>query len=131
LDKLIARRRRVADVYAELESAAPEVVVPQRVGVGDEHAWVHWVARFVGVDRDRLGKELDRLGVGTKPYYGPVLHHQSWEGIADEPPTLPVTDLLAREALALPMSSELSAADAERIFWTVLTTLDGLRVAQS
>jgi hypothetical protein len=30
----------------------------------------------------------------------------------------------------LPMSSELGAADAERIFWTVLTALDGLRVDQ-
>jgi dTDP-4-amino-4,6-dideoxygalactose transaminase/nucleoside-diphosphate-sugar epimerase len=130
LDKLAQRRRHVADVYAELELAVPEVVVPQRVGAGDDHAWVHWVARFVGVDRDRLAKELDRLGVGTKPYYGPVLHHRSWKGIADEPPTLTVTDLLARETLALPMSSELSAADAERIFWSVLTTLEGLRVDQ-
>jgi len=129
LDTLAQRRRRVADIYAGLESAAREVV-PQRVAPGDDHAWVHWVARFEGVDRDRLAKELDRLGVGTKPYYGPVLHHQHWEGIADEPPMLPVTDLLAREALALPMSSELSAADAERIFWTVLTALDGLRVDQ-
>lgn len=129
LDELTQRRRHVADIYAELESAAPEVV-PQRVTPGDEHAWVHWVARFPGVDRDRLAKELDRLGVGTKPYYGPVLHHQSWRGMAEEPRTLTVTDLLAREALALPMSSELSSANAERVFWTVLNVLDELRVAQ-
>jgi dTDP-4-amino-4,6-dideoxygalactose transaminase len=129
LDELTQRRRRVADIYAELESAAPEIV-PQRVSSGDDHAWVHWVARFSGVDRDRLAKELDRLGVGTKPYYGPVLHHQSWGGVAEEAPMLPVTDLLATEALALPMSSELSAADAERVFWTVLNVLDGLRVAR-
>jgi dTDP-4-amino-4,6-dideoxygalactose transaminase/nucleoside-diphosphate-sugar epimerase len=129
LDELTQRRRRVAAIYAELESAAPEVV-PQRVTAGDDHAWVHWVARFSGVDRDRLAKELDRLGVGTKPYYGPVLHHQSWGGAAEEAPMLTVTDLLAIEALALPMSSELSATDAERVFWTVLNVLDGLRVSQ-
>jgi dTDP-4-amino-4,6-dideoxygalactose transaminase/nucleoside-diphosphate-sugar epimerase len=129
LDELTQRRRRVADIYAELESAASEVV-PQRVSSGDDHAFVHWVARFSGVDRDRLAKELDRLGVGTKPYYGPVLHHLSWGGAAEEASTLPVTDLLATEALALPMSSELSTADAERVFWTVLNVLDGLRVAR-
>jgi hypothetical protein len=54
----------VADIYAGLESAAPEVV-PQRVALGDDHAWVHWVARFEGVDRDGW-PGLDRLG--TKPY---------------------------------------------------------------
>ena len=71
-------------VYAELESAAPRWF-RSGPGAGDDHAWVHWVARFPGVDRDRLAKELDRLGVVTKPYYGPVLHHQSWKGAAEVP----------------------------------------------
>ena len=52
--------------------AAVDGVRPQRVADGDAHAWVHWVARFGGVDRDRLAAELDRLGVGTKPYYAPA-----------------------------------------------------------
>jgi dTDP-4-amino-4,6-dideoxygalactose transaminase len=84
------------------------------------------VARFPGVDRDRLVKELDRVGVGTKPYYAPALHRQPWDGPVAAAAPLPMSDRLDHEALALPMSSELSAVDAERVFWTVLKVLDGM-----
>ena len=123
LDALMERRQAVAAVYADLEHVAPEVV-PQRVTAGDDHAWVHWVARFTGVDRDRLAKELEVVGIDTKPYYGPVLHRQPWRGHAEIASELATTDLLHREALALPMSSELSVIDAERVFWSVVATLE-------
>ncbi len=84
---------------------------------------MHWVARFAGVDRDRLAKKLDALGIGTKPYYAPVLHRLPWSAVA-EGTDLPVTDVLHDEALALPMSSELSVGEAERVFWSVLGALD-------
>ena len=112
LDVLVERRRRVAAAYAELP------VVGQQVLPGDEHAWVHWVARFP--DRDRLAAELGRLGVGTKPYYAPVLHRQDWQGLAGPAIELPVTDALADEVLALPMSSEMNPADAEKVVCAVL-----------
>ncbi len=131
LDELVARRRAVARVYAELEGADPRIL-PQRTSAGDQHAWVHWVARFRGVERDLLAKELEALGVGTKPYYAPVLHRLPWcapaPDAADAPGApdvadLPVTEILQREALALPMSSELSVGEAERVFWSVLSAL--------
>lgn len=123
LDRLVARRRAVADVYAELERADPRIV-PQRTAVGDEHAWVHWVARFRRVDRDLLTKRLEAIGIGTKPYYAPVLHRLPWRPFAEGGSHLPVTDVLHGEALALPMSSELSVGEAERVFWSVLGVLN-------
>ena len=122
LDHLVARRTAVAGVYAELERADPRVV-PQRAADGDQHAWVHWVARFPGVDRDRLAKRLEARGIGTKPYYSPVLHRLPWRPFTERAPDLPVTDALHDEALALPMSSELSVGEAERVFWSVLDAL--------
>ena len=122
LDVLVARRRAVAAVYAELE-AADRRIVPQRTAAGDEHAWVHWVARFPELDRDRLAKDLAVLGIGSKPYYGPVLHRLRWSDHAEPHPGLPVTESLHDEALALPMSSELSVGEAERVFWSVLYAL--------
>jgi len=127
LDVLVARRRAVAAVYAELETADRRIV-PQRTTGGGEHAWVHWVARFEGVDRDRLTKKLEALGIGTKPYYAPVLHRLSWPGAAEAGTELPVTDTLHDQALALPMSSELSVGEAERVFWSVLCALNELGV---
>jgi dTDP-4-amino-4,6-dideoxygalactose transaminase/nucleoside-diphosphate-sugar epimerase len=122
LDQLVARRTAVADVYAELPVADPRVV-PQRTSSGDQHAWVHWVARFPGVDRDLLAKKLEVLGIGTKPYYAPVLHRLSWRPFVELASQLPITDILNDEALALPMSSELSVGQAERVVWSVLDVL--------
>ena len=85
------------------------------------------MARFGGVDRDRLAAELDRLGVGTKPYYAPPLHWHDWGPYAERPRPLPVADALGREALALPMSSELSPVHAERITTAVLAALTTAR----
>jgi dTDP-4-amino-4,6-dideoxygalactose transaminase len=122
LDVLVARRRDVARRYEEIGSALG--VVPQRAAVGDEHAWVHWVARFAGVDRDRLAAALLRLGVATKPYYAPPLHWHDWGGYAERSGPLPVSDELGREALALPMSSELSPLQADRVTIAVRTALN-------
>jgi dTDP-4-amino-4,6-dideoxygalactose transaminase/nucleoside-diphosphate-sugar epimerase len=125
LDVLVARRRDVAARYAEIGTAPG--VVPQRVADGDEHAWVHWVARFRDVDRDRLAAELLRLGVATKPYYAPPLHWHDWGPYGEPGASLPVADELGREALALPMSSELSPLQADRVTTAVLSALDAAR----
>jgi dTDP-4-amino-4,6-dideoxygalactose transaminase len=121
LDLLVTRRRKVAAQYGELAVAAG--IIPQQAANGDLHAWVHWVARFAGVDRDRLAAELARLGVATKPYYALPLHWHDWRAYAERPGPLPVSDELGREALALPMSSELSPLQAERVAAAVLTAL--------
>jgi dTDP-4-amino-4,6-dideoxygalactose transaminase len=78
---------------------------------------VHWVARFeraADLDRDRVGEQLARLGVQTKPYYAPVLHRSDL-GDGTPPEDLPVTELLADEVLALPLSSEMTVEEAERV----------------
>lgn len=125
LDLLVARRREVARRYGEL-AVAPGVV-PQQAADGDAHAWVHWVARFGGLDRERLAAELLRLGVATKPYYAPPLHWHDWGAYGERAGPLPVADLLGREALALPMSSELSPRQADRVTMAVFSALDTVR----
>jgi dTDP-4-amino-4,6-dideoxygalactose transaminase/nucleoside-diphosphate-sugar epimerase len=115
LDDLVARREEIAAVY----SAAAERwdgVVPQRARPKGRHAYVHWVARFPA-DRTAVAGGLDRLGVQTKAYYAPVLHRT---GLASgDGHRLPVTDRLAEEALALPMSSEMTREDADRVVMAV------------
>jgi dTDP-4-amino-4,6-dideoxygalactose transaminase len=124
LDLLVAARREVAVRYAEL---AGRGAVPQQAARGDAHAWVHWAARFPGVDRGTFAADLQRLGIGTKPYYAPALHHQDWGPHAEVGAKLPVTDRLAREVLALPMSSELSSQQADRVVTAVLGALASAR----
>ncbi|WFE37241.1 aminotransferase class I/II-fold pyridoxal phosphate-dependent enzyme [Micromonospora sp. WMMD998] len=106
LDTLVRRRAEVAEVYADAARHLP--VEFQQVRPGDRHCWVHWVALVAG--RDRVAAELAALGVQTKPYFA-AIHRGPLGG--GEP--LPVTDRLDAEALALPMSSELTVEQAERV----------------
>ncbi|MFG1675688.1 aminotransferase class I/II-fold pyridoxal phosphate-dependent enzyme [Micromonospora sp. NPDC049282] len=106
LDTLVRRRAEVAEVYAAAARTLP--VEFQQVRPGDRHCWVHWVARIA--HRDRVAAELAALGVQTKPYFA-AIHHGPLGGGE----RLPVTDRLDAEALALPMSSELTVEQAERV----------------
>jgi dTDP-4-amino-4,6-dideoxygalactose transaminase/nucleoside-diphosphate-sugar epimerase len=112
LDDLVDRRQRVAAVYRE---AAARLGLPvQRVADGHRHSYVHFVVRLPpGRDREALAEALARLGVGTKPYFR-ALHRHGFRGGPGQP-DLPVTDALDADALALPMSSELTEEDAERV----------------
>lgn len=126
LHELVARRSEVAAVYAEFAADRPDVVT-QQVRARDRHSWVHWVGRFIDVDRDALQAELAARGVASKAYYAPALHRHDWAGAAEPAPELAVTSVLDREALALPMSSELTGEDAERVVGALVSALAAVR----
>jgi dTDP-4-amino-4,6-dideoxygalactose transaminase/nucleoside-diphosphate-sugar epimerase len=109
---LLRRRRAVASVYQQYAADTP-ALVPQRVANGNTHSYVHWVIRIQApYQRDKLAGYLEQAGVITKPYYSPPLH----DLLPGSPPhDLPETLDLAREVLALPMSSEMTVCDAERV----------------
>ncbi len=117
-EELIARRQAVARIYDRAASRT-NVVVPQRVTEGNRHSYVHWVARFP--QRHRVTRELARLGVETKEYFR-ALHIGT---LAGRPHLrLPVTERLDRDALALPMSSELTEEDADAVAVALELALD-------
>jgi dTDP-4-amino-4,6-dideoxygalactose transaminase/nucleoside-diphosphate-sugar epimerase len=107
VDELVGRRATVARIYREALLGRPGFSA-QHVRPGDGHALVHWAMRVPpAVGRDRLAARLAAEGVQSKPYYEPLLERATR--------SLPVTSALHREALALPMSSELSVDEAERV----------------
>jgi dTDP-4-amino-4,6-dideoxygalactose transaminase len=108
-EELVARRQAVASVYARAASRT-DGIVPQRVAEGDRHSFVHWVARFTR--RERVARELARLGVETRDYFR-ALHLQAVGRGAHV--RLPATERLDREVLALPISSELTEEDADAV----------------
>jgi dTDP-4-amino-4,6-dideoxygalactose transaminase/nucleoside-diphosphate-sugar epimerase len=140
LDDLVRRRNRIAGVYRDGLSHIPHLTA-QRVRPGDTHSYVHWVARVPR--RPALQQALADCGVQTKPYFR-ALHTAGFgdgerpgtEVPATEPPVterpatgppaterpatgLPVTERLDGEVLALPMSSELTEDDAEKVVLAV------------
>jgi dTDP-4-amino-4,6-dideoxygalactose transaminase len=114
IDAMLARRSAVAAVYDDFAHTTPGVIA-QHVRTGDRHSRVHWVMRCPSpYARDEIAERTHRLGIETKPYYAPPLHRLLGETVTPATP-LPVTETLAREVLALPMSSEMSVSDAERV----------------
>ncbi len=108
-DDLLERRLGVARHYAEATSTYPWLR-PQSVRPGDRHAYVHWVVRVPIQYRGSFRSALGDLGVATGNYFQ-ALHRTGW---ASERP-LPATSQLHDEAVALPMSSEMTTDDAERV----------------
>jgi dTDP-4-amino-4,6-dideoxygalactose transaminase/nucleoside-diphosphate-sugar epimerase len=109
LPDIVHRRNRVARAYERtvegLDGFAMQGVVP-----GNRHSYVHWVAQVPA--RERLAHRLALLGVQTKPYFRAQHLHYELPAVGLH---LPVTERLDRDALALPMSSELSAQQAETV----------------
>ncbi len=110
LPALMRQRGAVRDVYEALVQRH-DGLASQAVVEGDRHAWGFWVMRVGAGLRAGLQTYLAAAGIETKVYY-PALHLSGWDG-TDE--GLTVSAALDAEALALPMSSELTVARAARV----------------
>jgi dTDP-4-amino-4,6-dideoxygalactose transaminase/nucleoside-diphosphate-sugar epimerase len=109
LPDLVRRRNLIARVY---DRAADRLdgFIRQGIAAGNHHSYVHWVAQVPA--REALAQRLAALGVETKPYFpAQHLHHE----LRSTGLHLPVTERLDREALAFPMSSELTEHQADTV----------------
>lgn len=127
LEAFNARRREVARRYRDLllaagiaedpgESEAAPVVLPDHGGEG-EHVFHQYVVRIRGRrERDEVRARLAERGVQTAIYYPWPLHLQPCFLAAGRGPgSLPTSERLARETLALPMHPDLLPEEQERV----------------
>lgn len=121
LERMVAARERVADIYGSAVPLLPGARA-QQVPPHDRHSRVHWVLSLP--NRDQVQDKLLRAGVGTKPYF-PALHLTS-HPVAD-PAALPVTEALHTGALALPMSSEITDAQADAVVFALARAVAEVR----
>ena len=111
LDQLNANRRKIAELYSRRLKG---LVVPPL-----ERPWAKAVYHMYVVRaqrRDELAQFLKNQGVETGIHY-PVPNHQqpAVEGKFGKQPPLPNTEKAVKEILSLPMSGELSFAEADRV----------------
>ena len=105
LDSMLARRRSLAARYSEsLAKVADVPVVPS----DREHAFQSYVIRVR--DRGRIMAQLEAAGIQTR--IGLMAAHLQplYRGVS-----LPVSERLAAELLALPLYHELAEADQDRV----------------
>lgn len=116
VDELIARRRRVADEYAD-RLAGVEGVEPMSDPPGGSHVYqLYTVTVDPDVDRDAVAESLAERGVASKVYFEPVHRNAYYRETYDRPTDhLPVTEDLAERVLSLPMHPELATDEIDRV----------------
>jgi dTDP-4-amino-4,6-dideoxygalactose transaminase len=106
------RRRRIARLYHAGLQELP-LRLPPLGGDGTNPVFHLFTVRLER--RDALAEHLKRLGIGCGVYYPIPVHLQpAYAGHGARVP-LPISDRASREALSLPMFSELPEADVARV----------------
>ena len=112
LDGWNLRRRELAALYRELLADA-DVILPAEMD-GMEHVWHLFVIRHP--ERDRLLADLHARGIGAGVHYPIPIHEQApYAGVRTVPDGAPVSTLLSREILSLPLYPEMTEAQGAEV----------------
>src|SRR5439155_22058339 len=100
MEDLPARRRRVAEWYAEDLAQVEELELPRAAGWAEPAWFVYFLRAKTGPDRDALVAHLNECGVESKAYFDPPIHEQPPH--AGSHHELPATEDAARRTLIVP-----------------------------
>jgi UDP-2-acetamido-2-deoxy-ribo-hexuluronate aminotransferase len=120
LDAYCAARTAAADYYDRAFANVPELVTPKR-DASTTHTFHQYTLKVVGVDRNALQKHLADLGIPAMIYYPVPLHAQeAFEYLGYKAGDFPVTEKLCQQVVSLPMHTELSEEQLQRITGAVI-----------
>ncbi|WP_208630180.1 DegT/DnrJ/EryC1/StrS family aminotransferase, partial [Amycolatopsis kentuckyensis] len=115
LDATLNRRRRLAGRYAETLATLP--VRLQRVPDGATPVHKDFTVLITteefGLSRDQLAAALAAEGISTRTYFDPPLHRQL--AYTEFPARLPVTEMITRKCLTLPLYSHMPFDLVDRV----------------
>lgn len=115
LDEYCDARRAAADYYDRAFAGNPRITTPVRAA-NARHVFHQYTIRLNGVDRDWVQQELAARGIPSMIYYPVPSHKQEMlrdYGTADN--VLPVTDMLNKCVISLPIHTELSEEELSYI----------------
>ncbi|MFZ5820293.1 MAG: DegT/DnrJ/EryC1/StrS family aminotransferase [Chloroflexota bacterium] len=115
LDELLVKREQAAAWYEARLAEIPGVEIPFVESYTTRMSWFVYVIRLdAKIDRDRLAKRLDGMGVPVRPYFLPI-HLQPYmaERFGWREGDFPVTEDLGRRGLALPFSGVMAEGQVE------------------
>ena len=108
LDDYNATREAAANYYDQAFADVDALITPKRQH-NSTHVFHQYTLRITDGRRDELQAHLQQAGVPSMIYYPvPLYDQEAFRGTAaNEVDFLPVTDLLCKEVISLPMHSEL------------------------
>lgn len=105
-------RRQTAQIYEELLSGIPDLALPVEASYA-RHVYHQYTVRVLKGQRDRVQKELTRVGISTMVYYPVPVHRLPvYQELGLN---LPVAEQAAEEALSLPMGPYLTRKEQEAV----------------
>lgn len=121
LEELRAGRARVAAAYAAALGGRDWVRLPQSSAEETVDWFVYVIRLDASIDRDRLMRDLDAVGVPSRPYFSP-LHLQPYyqEALGYRMGDFPVTERVAASTLAIPWSAVLPDEDVQYVATAII-----------
>jgi UDP-2-acetamido-2-deoxy-ribo-hexuluronate aminotransferase len=123
LKKYELARNEAASWYDTLLGNHPNIEIPKR-NVNSTHVFHQYTLKITGTDRDRLRNELNDVGIPTMVYYPIELHKQKAFSIfQNENEQFPVSEMLCKTVLSLPIHTEMTIEMVEHISESILSKI--------
>ncbi|WP_306642087.1 DegT/DnrJ/EryC1/StrS family aminotransferase [Sanyastnella coralliicola] len=118
------RRRKAADTYDNYFANVPELTTPYR-DPRTTHTFHQYTLKVKGADRDALQKHMMDSGIPAMIYYPVPLHLQeAFAHLDGKKGDFPTTEMLCEQVISLPMHTELTEEQLERIATTLISFLE-------
>jgi len=117
LDSMLARRARVAGLYASALDGIVGLQLPCSETGRVRRGWFVYVVQLpTGLDRDGIVRALAEHGVPSKPYF-PAVHLMTYyrERFGHREGQFPVCEDVAARSIALPFFPEMTESQVERV----------------
>ena len=125
LDQYNAARQNAARKYSAAFDGHKNIIAPSICDICDCHVFHQYTLRIIDADRDGLMQHLLDKGIPCAIYYPIPLHSQkAYMDARYKEADFPVTNLLAKQVISLPMHTEL---DDEQIKFITDSVLEYLK----
>ena len=120
LDRFNSARQTAADYYDKALAGCSEIAVPEREKYST-HIFHQYTIRIKNGRRDELKKYLDENMIPSMVYYpGPLHMQEAYRYLGYKESDFPVTNLLCREVLSLPIHTEMDEEQLDHITRNIL-----------
>jgi dTDP-4-amino-4,6-dideoxygalactose transaminase len=135
LDEWNQQRQQAAQLYTELLTPIPHLILPTEIA-GGEHVWNQYTIRIqnnnskginrdaTGTLRDRVREKLQESGVISMIYYPIPLHLQVvYQNLGYPLGSFPQTEAIAEEVLSLPMFPGINSEEQQQVAYALKEVL--------
>lgn len=120
LDEYIDARNKVAEYYSRIFQNHPNLITPVRFK-HSTHVFHQYTLRTKNIERDRLKEYVQSKGIPTAIYYPIPIHMQkAYRNSMYKKGNLPISEMLSKSVISLPMHTELDVEQLDYITNAVL-----------